>query len=181
MFLFPVLICPSFEKKFTLCTDASGTGLGGVLEQEGQVVAYYSRALRKAETNYSTVELECLAVVESVKRFRHYLLGRKFEILTDHKPLEWLAKQKCVGRLWRWAVILQEYDFIITYRKGTENDNADALSRLTYESSYTEFNAQNTPNKGICALTELSQLPPMEEVRQKQLNDLALGKVLYEL
>ena len=49
---YPVLICPSFEKKFTLCTDASGTGLGGVLEQEGQVVAYYSRALRKAEKNY---------------------------------------------------------------------------------------------------------------------------------
>ena len=160
-----------------MCTDASGTGLGAVLEQDGQVIAYYSRALRKAEKNYSTVELECLAVVESVKRFRHYLLRREFEILTDHKPLEWLAKQKCVGRLWRWAVILQEYDFIITYRKGTENNNADALSRFTYEDSVTELNMQNSLNKELCALTELSRLPPMEVVRRKQLNDLVLKKV----
>ena len=76
-------------------------------------MAYYSRGLRTAEKHYSTVELECLAIVDSVKRFRHYLLGRHFEILTDHRPLEWLAKS--VGRRWRWAVILQVYDFAIRY------------------------------------------------------------------
>ena len=67
----PVLICPDFTRKFVLCTDASGTGLGAVLEQEGHVVEYYSRGLRNAEKHYSTVELECLAIVDSVKRFRH--------------------------------------------------------------------------------------------------------------
>ena len=123
----PVLINPDCTRKFVLCTDASGTRLGTVLEQDGHVVAYYSRVLRTAGKHYSTVELECLAIVDSVKRFRHYLLGRQFEILTDHRPLEWLAKS--VGRLYSWAVILQVSDFVIRYRQGVDNDNADALSR----------------------------------------------------
>ena len=178
----PVLVCPDFSKKFILCTDASGTGLGAVLEQEGRVIAYYSRGLRKAEKNYSTVELECLAVVESVKRFRHYLLGRPFEVLTDHKPLEWLAKQKCVGRLWRWAVMLQEYDFLIKYRQGVENDNADALSRCSPSTTSIEGEGERKSQfNGQCALTELIQLPTMETIRREQLNDHVLGKVCYEL
>ena len=72
--------------------SAFSQGLGAVLEQNGHAVAYYSRS-------------ECLAIVKALKRFRRYLLGRKFQILTDHKPLEWLANQKSIGRLWRWAVI----------------------------------------------------------------------------
>ena len=175
----PVLKCPNFIKKFTLCTDASGTGLGAVLEQEGHVVAYYSRSLRNAEKHYSTIELECLAIVESVKRFRHYLLGKKFEILTDHKPLEWLAKQKSVGRLWRWAVILQEYDFEIRYRQGSDNENADALSRSLQFAETDE--RQSLSNDELCALTELTCMPSMESIRSQQLNDTVLGKVLYEL
>ena len=68
-----------------------------MLEQDGQVIAYYSRALRKAEKKFSTVELQCLAIVESVKHFRRYLFGREFVILNDHKPLEWSVKQRCAG------------------------------------------------------------------------------------
>ena len=105
-----MLVCPDFTKLFTLCTDACTTGLGAVLEQEGHAIAYFSRALRGAESRYSTVELECLAIVESLKRFRHYLIGRSFNILTDHKPLEWSSSQKSFGKLWRWATIIQEFD-----------------------------------------------------------------------
>ena len=61
--------------------------------------------------------------------YRHYLLGRPFTILTDHAPLQWLSGQKMEGLLCRWALALQEYDFIIQYRKGSQNSNADALSR----------------------------------------------------
>ena len=194
----PILTCPNFGKKFTLCTDASGTGLGAVLEQEGQVVAYYSRGavleqegqvvayysrgLRNAERNYSTIELECLAIVESVKRFRHYLLGREFVVVTDHKPLEWLAKQNSVGRLWRWAVMLQEFDFVIQYRPGSTNDNADTLSRSTPNNSDDPDPNPNASHEEVhCALTGISRLPTMEEIRINQLNDPILGKVLYEL
>ena len=122
----PVLQCPDFSKQFELYTDASGTGLGAVLEQNQHVIAYYSRTLRGAERNYSTIEQECLAIVESLKRFRHYLIGRQFAIITDHKPLEWLHTQMAVGRLWRWGVLIQEYDFDIIHRRGKENINADA-------------------------------------------------------
>ena len=115
------------------------------------------------------------AILESVKRFQHYLMGREFVVLTDHKPLEWLAKQKSVGRLWRWAVMLQEFDFLIQYRPGSTNDNADALSRSTPNNS--DDPNQNASHEEVhCALTGISQLSTMEEIRIKQLNDPVLGK-----
>lgn len=63
-----------------------------------------------------------------MKQFRHYLLGRNFQLLTDHSPLQWLSSQKMEGLLCRWALAMQEYDFTIKYRKGQLNANADALS-----------------------------------------------------
>ena len=64
------------------------------------------------------------------KQFRHYLLGRRFQLLTDHASLQWLSAQKMKGMLCRWALAMQEFDFQIVYRKGSLNTNADALSRL---------------------------------------------------
>ena len=130
----PVLAYPKHganASKFTLETDASAVGIGVVLEQDGHPVAYVSRALKKAETNYSVIQQECLAKVFAPKQFRHYLLGRPFTIMIDHAPLQWLSGQKMEGLLCtcRWALALQEYDFIIQYRKASKNSNADALSR----------------------------------------------------
>ena len=128
----PVLAYPAFgpsAKQFVLQTDASNTGIGAVLEQDGHVVAYASRTLSSTERNYSVIQRECLAIIFALKQFRHYLLGCKFLLLTDHSPLQWLSSQKMEGLLARWALAAQEYDFTITYRKGTENQNADALSR----------------------------------------------------
>ena len=102
-----------------------------MLEQGGKVVAYASRALSKAEHQYSVIQRECLAAVYGMKQFRHYLLGRSFKLVTDHAPLQWLSAQKMEGLLCRWSLALQEYDFTITYRKGSLNANADALSRYT--------------------------------------------------
>ena len=96
----PILAYPRFDKEaspLVLQTDASLTGLGAVLEQDGQVIAYASRTLSMSEVNYSVIQRECLAV----KQFRHYLLGRPFQLWMDHEPLKWLAGQKwkayCVG------------------------------------------------------------------------------------
>ena len=130
----PVLAYPSFlhsASEFVLQTDASAVGLGAVLEQDGHVIAYASRSLTAPERQYSVIQRECLAVVYALKQFRHYLLGRHFQLLTDHAPLQWLSAQKMEGMLCRWALALQEYDFQIAYRKGSLNSNADALSRLT--------------------------------------------------
>ena len=132
----PILKYPDFSataKTFQLYTDASAVGIGAILEQSGHVVAYTSRSLSGSEKNYSVIQKECLAVVHALKQFRHYLLGRKFSVVTNHAPLQWLSSQKMEGLLARWALAIQEYDYTIAYRKGLENGNADALSRKDYQ------------------------------------------------
>ena len=104
--------------------DASARGIGATLEQGGQVVAYASWVLTKAERSYSVTQQECLAILYGLKQFRHYLLGGHFILQTDHAPLQWLSSQKMEGLLCRWALSLQEFDFDIQYRKGTSNANA---------------------------------------------------------
>ena len=95
-----MLTYPNFAadaSPFVLQTDASAVGIGAVLEQEGHVIAYFSRALTKAEKHYSVIQQECLAAVAAMKQFRHYLLGRQFTLMTDHAPLQWLSAQKMEG------------------------------------------------------------------------------------
>lgn len=130
----PVLACPNFDQAFCLQTDASTDGLGAVLTQthDGteRVIAYASRTLNSAERNYSATELECLAVVWGIRRMRDYLEGYRFTVLTDHQSLKWLQRLDApTGRLGRWVLELQQYDFDIQYRKGSLNTVADALSR----------------------------------------------------
>lgn len=140
----PVLIYPNFcpsADQFILLTDASATGIGAVLEQSGHVIAYASRTLSVSEKNYSVIQRECLAMVFALKQFRHYLLGRKFKLITDHAPLQWLSSQKMEGLLARWALATQEFDFTITYRKGVEHGNADALSRQCTSHKAANHNA----------------------------------------
>lgn len=127
----PVLTQPDFEKPFQLCTDASNTALGAVLEQDGHPICYASRSLAQNERNYSTTERECLAVIWAIKKFRHYLLGRKFTVFTDHHALQWLlSTSNLSGRLVRWSLALQEHNLEIKHRPGVANINADALSRI---------------------------------------------------
>lgn len=94
----PILKNPDFTNIFILTTDASNKALGAILSQ-GEIgkdlpICYASRTLNKSENNYSTTELECLAIVYGVKQFRPYLYGRKFIILSDHRPLTWLFNLK---------------------------------------------------------------------------------------
>lgn len=126
----PILTCPDFSKPFDLHCDASGFGLGAVLSQDDRPIAYASRSLSKTERKYSATELECLAVVWAIEHFRGYLEGYSFRVITDHASLLWLhnLKEPC-GRLGRWSVRLQQYDFTIIHRKGKEHEAPDALSR----------------------------------------------------
>lgn len=126
----PVLTCPDFSQEFDLFCDASGVGLGAILSQNGKPVAFASRSLTSSERKYFPTELECLAVLWAIEKFRGYLEGYKFNVITDHASLTWLdnLKDPC-GRLGRWAVRLQQFDYKIIHRKGKENEGPDALSR----------------------------------------------------
>lgn len=130
----PVLKYPDFSKPFVLSTDASNTAIGAVLSQvhHGQEhpIAYASRQLNKAESNYSTTEKELLALIWATKYFRCYLYGRKFTAVTDHAALRWMLSLKDPSsRLTRWALRLSEFDYEVVHKPGRKHANADALSR----------------------------------------------------
>ena len=129
----------SLDNEVTLTTDASEKTIGGVLTQNGHPVIYISRNLSKSEQKYSNIEREGLAVVFAVTRLKQYLLGRKFTLRTDHKPLQYIFNPnsqipKVVSaRLARWAITLMAYDYEVQYTPGQEIGHADAMSRLRFK------------------------------------------------
>ena len=136
----PILAYPVFnivgEIPYHLQTDAGASGLGVVLtqKQEGEerVIAFASRTLSAAERNYSVTERECLAVVWGIWKFREYLEGFHFQVITDHSSLRWLSNlRNPTGRLPRWGLELQGYDIEIIHRKGALHHVPDALSRMS--------------------------------------------------
>ncbi|UYV73787.1 hypothetical protein LAZ67_11000915 [Cordylochernes scorpioides] len=111
-------------------------GIAGILKQQHpdgtlHPVQYYSRALRSHEKNYTITELECLAVIDSVEKFRIYLAGVRFTIFTDHHALQWLKtiKKNPTDRLFRWSLKMSAYEYDIKYIKGKTQYEADLLSR----------------------------------------------------
>jgi hypothetical protein len=122
-------------KPVILTTDASDRGVGGLLTQAGRPVAFVSKKLTDAETRYSQIEKEGLAIVWAIKRLDRYLRGRSFVLETDHQPLEFIfspgkaISQIASARLARWAVLLMGYQFVIKGSRTTEIPVADALSR----------------------------------------------------
>ena len=126
---------PDWTLPFILQTGASSTELGYVLSHvnskgEEHPIAFASKKLLPRERNYSAIEREALAIVKGIKHFRTYLEGTTFTIQTDYNPLTHLKNLKdSHGRLARWALSLQPYDFTIVHRSGKTNSNADGLSK----------------------------------------------------
>jgi hypothetical protein len=112
----PVLVQSDNSKPFEVFCDASGTGLGCVLMQEGQVITYASRALRPHKLNYPTHDLELAAVVHALKIWRHYLMGNRCNIFTDHKSLKYIFTQSELNmRQRRWIELIKDYDLEVHY------------------------------------------------------------------
>ena len=171
------------EKPFILDTDASDTGIGGVLSQadgEGRerVIAYGSRLL-KPERQYCVTRRELLAVVTFIQQYRPYLVCRRFTLRTDHGSLTWLRNFKePEGQLARWLERLQELNFEVMHRRGTAHGNADSLSQLPCRQC-GRTSHDTTTRAEISALT--LQLPPSQvsdSLRQLQLADAALAPLL---
>lgn len=165
----PVLGLPDYTKPFILTTDASDQGIGAILsqKQEGKerVISYFSRPLNKAEKNYSITEKEAMAMVKAITHFRPYLFGRRFTVITDHQALVYLqANRAPTGRLARWQTKLMDFEFDVTFRPGSKNGNADALSRYPVASIST---------------TPADSLPwTQEELSESQRNDETINYII---
>lgn len=128
----PVLGLPDFSQPFEVETDASGNGIDAVLMQEGRPIAYLSKSLNPTQRTKSVYDHELLAILLAVKKWSQYIVGRTFIIRTDHCSLKFLLEQKLSTLLQhKWLAKLAGYNFVIQYKKGNENQAADALSRLT--------------------------------------------------
>ncbi|GJS54525.1 ty3-gypsy retrotransposon protein [Tanacetum coccineum] len=127
----PVLALPDFSLIFDVTTDASGTGIGAVLSQKDKPIAFFSKKLSPRMRSSSTYIRELYAITEAVKKWRHYLLGRKFRVFTDQRSLKHLLTQVVQSpEQYKWASKLLGYDFEVHYKPGKENRVADALSRI---------------------------------------------------
>ena len=129
----PVLTLPNFQEPFTVETDACADGIGAVLMQKGQPIAFLSKALGEKHKHLSIYEKEFLALIMAVERWRHYLQRQEFIILTDHKSLAYLQEQNLHSDMQRKAMTrLMGLQFKIVYKKGKDNLAADALSRVSH-------------------------------------------------
>ena len=161
----PVLAFPSPDRPFIVYTDSSAFAVGAVLAQmdeEGSnehVIQYLSQQLNETQARWSASERECYAIVFALNRLRPYLLGTRFTLYTDHKPLSSLFVSSMKNaRIQRWSAILSEYDMDIKHRPGSVM-KADFLSRLP---------AKDTPETTKDAVEEDRYLPEIQELTQLQ-------------
>ena len=128
----PVLAYYDHNKELTIQCDASSFALGGVLMQNGQPIAYTSRAMTETEQRYAQIEKEMLAIVHCCKKFHYYIFGRPVKVESDHKPLQSIYAKPLLSapmRLQNMLLRLQAYDLDVKYKPGSDIPIGDALSR----------------------------------------------------
>jgi transposase InsO family protein len=121
---------------FRVETDASDFAIAATLSQAGRPIAFFSRTLNKSELQHSSIEKEAYAIVESLRYWRHYLIGHHFEVITDQRSVSFMFNQQHSSKIKnekiiRWRLELACFKFDIIYRPGSENVSADALSRIS--------------------------------------------------
>ncbi|KAA3461634.1 DNA/RNA polymerases superfamily protein [Gossypium australe] len=168
----PVLIQLEAGKEFVDYWDASHTGLGCVLMQEGKVVAYTSRQLRPHELNYPTHDLELATVIFVLKIWRHYLYGEKSIIYTDHKSPKYLLTRKELNlRQRRWIELLKVYDCSIVYHPRKANVVADALNRKVVSDLRAMFARLSLFEDGSLLVELQVKLTWINQIKEKQILD----------
>lgn len=167
-----VLALPDYSKAFIVEYDASGKRVGAVLMQEGRSIAYYSKTLSPKNLGLSTNEKELLAVVVTVHKWKHYLLGHHFKVKTDHLSLKYLMEQKLTTFMQqKWLTKLLGFDYEIIYKQGVDNKVVDALSRVEHlQDQEAELEALSV------VLSEWVQ-----ELKDRVAQDTELQKLIAEL
>jgi hypothetical protein len=159
----PLLSYYDVKKEVTIQCDASESGLGGVLLQEGRPVFFTSRAMTQTEQRYAQIEKEMLAIVHSCMKFEQFIYGRdKITVESDHKPLEVIFKKPIADspkRLQRMLLYLQKFSLSVTYKKGSELYIADTLSR-----AFLKETGEHKLKDDVFAMEELDFIKEMELV-----------------
>jgi RNase H-like domain found in reverse transcriptase len=125
-----ILALPNFENIFEFECDASGVGIGAVLNQEGRPIAFFSEKLTNSCKNYTTYDKGFYPIVRALGHWRHYLISKEFILYSDHEALKFINRQhKLKPKHARWVKILQGYTFHIKHKSGASNQVADDLSR----------------------------------------------------
>jgi hypothetical protein len=139
----PVLALPDLQQPFEIETDASAYAMGAVLMQQRKPIFFHSETFSKVVCNYPTYDKELYALVQSVKKWKHYLMGKETIIHTDHQPLQYLQSQTKLqqSRHYRWMGFLQQFHLVIRYKKGINNKVVDMLSRPPISASIVLKNA----------------------------------------
>jgi hypothetical protein len=188
-----VLTMPDMEKSFSIYCDASDQGLGCMLMQDGHVVAYASRQLRKHEEKYPTHDLELATVVHALKIWRHYIIGKRCEVYSDHKSLKYIFTQPDLNlRQRRWLKLIKDYDLGINYHLGKANVIVDALSRrshvniLATRELLPEFCKEfEKLNLGLVSNTEVITMEVdstlEQDIRKGQLEDVKIQEIKEQI
>jgi hypothetical protein len=151
---------------FVLETDASASGIGAVLMQQGRAIAFYSQSLGPKVSAQSTYYKEALAILQALRKWRHYILGNRLIIKTDQQSLKYMMNQRLVeGIQHKLLMKLMEFDYVIEYKKGKENKVVDALSR-----------------KDNCLMAIISAVPTwISDVEASYVNDSHYTELIQKL
>lgn len=173
----PVLAMADYTLPFKIYSDASLLAGAAVLTQEfpegERVIQYFSKKFTRPEQNYSASERECLAVLLAVEKFRPYVEGVQFTVVTDHSALRWLMSIKDPkGRLARWAIRLQAFDMKIEYKAGKHMELPDALSRAI---ALIDIQPDDTQDQWYNSMMEKASKHPLDKYKVEN------GKLYHRL
>jgi hypothetical protein len=126
----PILVLRDFKKTFQVKCDASGFAIGAILSQEDRLIAYFSEKLNEVKVKYSTYDKEFRAIIQALKKWRHYLIPKDFVLYSDNHALQFVTQQEKLNqRHVEWVEYMQNFTFVIKHISRTDNKVVDALSR----------------------------------------------------
>ncbi|KAG0436021.1 Transposon Tf2-6 polyprotein [Dictyocoela muelleri] len=161
---------PDFDKDFELKCDASDLGIGAILTQDNKLIGLYSRKFRNSELNYTTIEKETIAILDSLKHFKSIIFTSHVNILTDNKNLTFEGQLS--KRMSRWLLLLEEYNYTLQHVSCNDNSEADLLSRSMIIHQYKEIPEINKLNSLIQVLNTIKNDKMPENEKKTKITEI---------